>query len=257
MNPARVARWWWVQVLAAGTAVFAGGCASIPFDQTVPSNQPSQVVQSDDDDESLLIAQLRSDLNRYNNREISRRPSVTPSTSSASARDSQFADRARALFAPLSGTALRMPVVGINPRDLSNSWHDPRDGGVRLHKGIDIFAKKGTEIVAVSDGIISYIGDQPKGGHCLWLTTESGASFYYAHLDRWAPGLYEGMEVQSGDLLGYVGNTGNAKTTPSHLHFGISQNDDMVNPYPLLARSAPSMHARLHVTLTGGSLATR
>ncbi len=107
-------------------------------------------------------------------------------------------------------------------------------------------------MVAVADGIISYIGDQPKGGHCLWLTTESGASFYYAHLDRWAPGLYEGMEVQSGDLLGFVGNTGNALHTPSHLHFGINQNDEMVNPYPLLARATPTQHARLHVELGGG-----
>jgi murein DD-endopeptidase MepM/ murein hydrolase activator NlpD len=257
MNPARVARWWWVQLLAAATALFTSGCASIPFDQTASPSQPSQVTQSDDDDESQLIAQLRSDLNRYNNREIARKPALNPAAANAGVRDSQFADRARALFAPLSGSSLRMPVVGLNPHNLSDSWHDPRDGGSRLHKGIDIFAKKGTEVVAVSDGIISYIGDQPKGGHCLWLTTENGASFYYAHLDRWAPGLYEGMEVQSGDLLGFVGNTGNAKTTPSHLHFGISQNDEMVNPYPLLAHSAPTQHARVHVTLTGGSLATR
>ena len=85
--------------------------------------------------------------------------------------------------------------------------------------------------------MISYLGEQPKGGNCLWLTTENGASFYYAHLDRWAPGLYEGMEVRSGELLGYVGNTGNAKYTPSHLHFGVNENDEMVNPYPILSRA--------------------
>jgi murein DD-endopeptidase MepM/ murein hydrolase activator NlpD len=145
-----------------------------------------------------------------------------------------------------------MPVVGIRVHDLSDSWHDPRDGGSRLHKGIDIFAPRGTEVVAVTDGIISYIGDQPKGGHCLWLTTENGSSFFYAHLERWAPGLYEGMEVQGGDLLGYVGKTGNAARTPTHLHFGINQNDEMINPYPLLARAALSLHARLHVELGGG-----
>ena len=65
------------------------------------------------------------------------------------------------------------------------------------------------------------------------------------------------MEVQAGDLLGYVGNTGNAKNTPSHLHFGINQNDEMVNPYPLLAKAAPIQHARVHVSLTGGPVATR
>ncbi|MDQ6799635.1 MAG: M23 family metallopeptidase [Acidobacteriota bacterium] len=213
------------------------------------SRQPV-ITQSDDDDWDQLNAQLRADLNRYNSREIVRKPTIAPNATNARARDKEFADRARALFAPLA--ALRIPVVGVTQRDLSDSWHDPRDGGARVHKGIDIFAPRGREIVAVADGILSYIGDQPKGGHCLWLTTESGTSFYYAHLDRWAPGLYEGMEVQSGDLLGFVGNTGNAVHTPSHLHFGINQNDDMVNPYPLLTRALPTQHAHAHVELGGG-----
>lgn len=212
---------------------------------------------SDEDDWSHLVAQLRADLNRYNSREISRHPRIAPTTTTARTRDREFADRAKALFAPLSGMALRMPVVGVRNRDLDDSWHAPRDGGDRLHTGIDIFATKGTELVAVADGIVSYIGEQPKGGRCLWLTTENGASFYYAHLDRWAAGLYEGMEVQAGDLLGYVGNTGNALHTPSHLHFGVNQNDEMVNPYPLLSRATPALHARAHVQLSGGPVATR
>jgi murein DD-endopeptidase MepM/ murein hydrolase activator NlpD len=235
-----------------GSALLLSSCASIPFDRTAePASKPSvAVVQSDDDDWDQLNAQLRADLNRYNSREIVRKPTIAPSATTARARDKEFADRARALFAPIS--ALRMPVVGVRARDLSDSWHDPRDGGARVHKGIDIFAPRGREIVAATDGIISFIGDQPKGGHCLWLTTESGTAFYYAHLDRWAPGLYEGMEVQAGDLLGFVGNTGNAKNTPSHLHFGINQNDEMVNPYPLLTRATPTQHAHAHVELGGG-----
>lgn len=246
-------------VVGCVLALALSGCASIPFDRTA---QPAPAtaaasLPSDDDDWSQVIAQLRADLNRYNSREIARKPTIAPSTTTTQQRNREFADRAKALFTPLSAASMRMPVVGIRSFNLSDSWHDPRDGGVRLHKGIDIFAPRGTEIVAVVDGIISYIGDQPKGGHCLWLTTESGASFYYAHLDRWAAGLYEGMEVQSGDLLGYVGNTGNAKYTPSHLHFGVSQNDEMVNPYPLLSRATPIQHARVHVSLTGGPVATR
>jgi peptidoglycan LD-endopeptidase LytH len=237
-------------------ALFLGGCASIPLAST-PAPPAAAVTLADDDDWSQVIAQLRADLSRYNSREIARKPTIAPSTTTTQQRNREFADRAKALFAPLSSMALRMPVVGIRSYDLDDSWHAPRDGGNRLHKGIDIFAPRGTEIVAVADGIISYIGDQPKGGHCLWLTTESGASFYYAHLDRWAAGLYEGMEVQAGDLLGYVGNTGNAKYTPAHLHFGVNQNDEMVNPYPLLARATPIQHARVHVSLTGGSVSTR
>ena len=249
--------------LGAVVGVFAltlSGCASLPFSPAAkpePAPTAAASLLSDDDDWSQVVAQLRADLNRYNSREIVRKPTIAPSTSSAQARNREFSERANALFAPLSGSALRMPVVGVRNRDLSDSWHDPRDGGARLHKGIDIFAPKGTEVVAVVDGIVSFIGDQPKGGHCLWLTTENGSSFYYAHLDRWAAGLYEGMEVQSGDLLGYVGNTGNAKYTPSHLHFGVNQNDEMVNPFPLLTKATPVQHARVHVSLTGGPVATR
>jgi murein DD-endopeptidase MepM/ murein hydrolase activator NlpD len=220
------------------------------------SSAPPPIVHSDDDDFSQLIAQMRSDLNRYTSREIARKPTIAPTTQTAKARDREFANRASALFAPLSKLNLRMPVVGVRPMELDDSWHAPRDGGVRVHKGIDIFARRGTEVIAVTDGIISYIGDQPKGGHCIWLTTEGGASFYYAHLDRWAPGIYEGMEVQSGDLLGFVGNTGNAVSTPPHLHFGIDQNDEMVNPYPILTHAIPTQTAKVHVEL-GGGIGTR
>jgi murein DD-endopeptidase MepM/ murein hydrolase activator NlpD len=193
---------------------------------------------SDEDDFSQLVAQLRSDLNRSNKRDSDRAPKPAAATASAARpRDTDFAERARALFAPLNGTALQMPVVGVRNFDLDDSWGAPRDGGKRPHRGIDIFAPRGTPVIAVTEGVISYIGDQPKGGHCLWLTTESGTSFYYAHLERWAAGMYEGMEVRRGDVLGYVGNTGNAISTPPHLHFGINQNDEMVNPYPILAKA--------------------
>jgi len=253
---ARFARRWWDgrnELLAVVFAsLFAAGCASLPsLIPTTSTPAPAPIVHSDDDDFSQLIAQMRADLNRYNSRELASKP-ASPSAQTAKARDREFQERARALFAPLSNGALRMPVVGVNPLDLDDSWHAPRDGGSRLHKGIDIFARRGTEVVAVTDGIISYIGDQPKGGHCIWLTTENGKSFYYAHLDHWASGIYEGMEVQSGDLLGYVGNTGNAITTPPHLHFQISENDESVNPFPILSHAIPTKSAHAHVELGGG-----
>jgi peptidoglycan LD-endopeptidase LytH len=251
------ARSGWVSASAlALSCTLLAGCASLPAigRQVAPPAEPEKqgLLSADDDDYGQLVAQLRADLNRYNSREIVRKPTVVPETQSAKTRDREFAARAQALFAPLNGRGLRMPVVGVSARDLDDSWHAPRDGGSRVHKGIDIFAPKGTEVIAVADGIVSFIGDQRLGGHCVWLSTESGASFYYAHLDRWAPGLYEGMEVQAGDLLGYVGNTGNAKFTPSHLHFGVNQSDEMVNPFPLLKAAVPVQHARLHVELSGG-----
>jgi murein DD-endopeptidase MepM/ murein hydrolase activator NlpD len=211
---------------------------------------------SEDDDFTQLIAQMRSDLNRQASRQVEKKPTMTATAETKKQRDTEFAARAKALFAPLNGTTLLMPVVGVRPYELENSWGNPRDGGKRKHKGIDIFAPKGTGIVAVADGIVSYIGEQPKGGNCLWLTTESGASFYYAHLDRWATGLYEGMEVRSGELLGFVGNTGNAKYTPSHLHFAVNENDEMVNPFPILTHAAVVQHARVAVE-SGGAMGTR
>jgi len=228
------------------------GCASsLPATAvSAPSAAAKAQLPSDDDDFSQLVAQLRIDLNRNKARDTAKVPALAAQVAPSKPRDLQFAERAKALFAPLS--ALRMPVVGLTPHDLEDSWGAPRDGGTRSHQGIDIFAPRGTELIAVADGVVSYIGDQPKGGHCLWLTTENGASFYYAHLDRWAPGLYEGMEVQSGDLLGFVGNTGNAIHTPCHLHFGVHEDDHPVNPYPLLRNSIPTRHAHIHTASSGG-----
>jgi len=238
--------------------LFLTGCASIATDATpAEPAHTSAAMSSEDDDWSQLKTQMRIDLNRYNSREIARTPLTTAPPATAQMRDSEFGARAQALFAPLSKLSLRVPVVGVRTSSLDDSWHAPRDGGARVHKGIDIFAPKGSEVVAVVDGVISFIGDQKLGGHCIWLTTENGASFYYAHLDRWAAGLYEGEEVQAGDLIGYVGNTGNAKYTPSHLHFGINQNDEMVNPYPVLTHAVPTLHAHVHTTLSGGPVATR
>jgi peptidoglycan LD-endopeptidase LytH len=258
MVESRARSGWASSITLLGLLFSLSSCATLPFIRTAePAEAPSapQLAASDEDDFSDLVAQLRTDLSRYNAREAERKASAAPAhptSASKGQRDREFAERANALFAPLGGLTIRMPVVGISTRQLDDSWHAPRDGGVRQHKGIDIFAPKGTEVVAVADGVISFIGDQRLGGHCIWLTTENGASFYYAHLDRWAAGLYEGMLVQSGDLLGYVGNSGNAISTPSHLHFGVNQNDEMVNPYPILTKAAPTQHAHVHVELGGG-----
>jgi murein DD-endopeptidase MepM/ murein hydrolase activator NlpD len=248
------ARSGWVGRLALLSALLClTACSTATIVAPVAAaSAPAAQAASDDDDFSQLIAQLRADLNRHNSRVVSKQPTLTPSATTAKERNKEFADRAKALFAPLNGRGLRMPVVGVRPVDISDSWGYPRDGGRRKHRGIDIFAAKGTPIVAVMDGIISYIGDQPKGGHCLWLTTEAGASFYYAHLDRWAAGLYEGMEVKSGDLLGYVGNTGNAVSTPPHLHFAVNENDEVVNPYPILTKATYVARAQVRVELGGG-----
>ena len=244
-----------VGVLVASLVFLSACSSSSPAPVTVATTVPPAAAN---DDFSDLIATLSADLHRSSARTGAAKPKVAAAAPAESKRqrDRAFADRAKALFAPLNGTALQMPVVGITPGHLSDSWGNPRDGGRRSHKGIDIFAPKGTPVVAVQDGVITYIGEQSKGGLCLWLSTESGASFYYAHLDRWASGLYEGMEVRSGDLLGYVGNTGNARTTPPHLHFQVSENDRTVNPYPILTRASVVRRARV-ATESASALGTR
>jgi murein DD-endopeptidase MepM/ murein hydrolase activator NlpD len=121
--------------------------------------------------------------------------------------------------------AVVCPVFG--PVAFVNDWHAPRSGG-RLHLGTDMFATYGTPLLAVVDGTIRWDNDD-LGGTGIWLTGDDGVSYYYAHLSK-----YEGFprRVAKGDLIGYVGDSGNAKGGPAHLHFGIQSGGQMVNPFP-------------------------
>ena len=126
------------------------------------------------------------------------------------------------------------PIVWPYSVPLINSWGFPRSGG-RRHEGIDIFAPAGTPLVAAERGIVTKIGNGTLGGLRLWLRGESGTDWYYAHLSAFADGLSENQVVEVGELIGYVGNTGNAVGTPPHLHMQIHPNGgDPVNPYHLL-----------------------
>ncbi len=130
------------------------------------------------------------------------------------------------------------PIAGPYSVPLINSFGYPRMPGTpdaHAHEGIDIFAPRGTPLVATERGVVGRVGVGRLGGLKLWLRGESGADWYYAHLDGFAPGLYNGQIVEAGELLGYVGNTGNAVGTPPHLHLEIHPNGGAaVNPYPLL-----------------------
>lgn len=125
---------------------------------------------------------------------------------------------------------LGFPVQGRGERDIGSRFGAPRDGGRRGHHGIDIFAPRGTPVVAARAGRVSRVQTTPIGGHVVWLRDDRGNSLYYAHLDRQA--VTEGMEVTPGDTLGFVGNSGNARTTPPHLHFGVyRRGSGPVDPY--------------------------
>ena len=139
---------------------------------------------------------------------------------------------------------LAVPVAGVGRAQVSDSWGDPRGGG-RGHKGTDIMAPAGTPVVATAPGTIEKLFESRLGGTTLYQRSPDGRwTFYYAHLQRYAPGIREGLKVKAGDLLGYVGDTGAGSGGKFHLHFSVArlqpeqkwyQGAD-VNPYPLLAR---------------------
>ncbi len=106
------------------------------------------------------------------------------------------------------------------------------------HEGTDIFALSGTPVVAVVDGVVEKVGTAPLGGIKLWLRSPGDNwTYYYAHLSGYGPGIANGARVKKGDVLGFVGNTGNARGTPPHLHFETHvPSGAPINPYPILLR---------------------
>ncbi|HKM36206.1 MAG TPA: M23 family metallopeptidase [Thiopseudomonas sp.] len=133
-----------------------------------------------------------------------------------------------------TGGSLPFPVEGAAQHDIGSRFGVARDGGARQHHGVDIFAKKGTPVTAVVTGR-ARTGTGGIGGNHVWLSGGmfgvGGTRYYYAHLDSFA--IASGDTVKQGDVLGYVGNTGNARTTPPHLHFGIYSGGP-VDPAPFL-----------------------
>lgn len=124
---------------------------------------------------------------------------------------------------------LGFPIAAGVKSNIGSVWGDNRDEGIRKHEGIDIFAKKGSDVVAVADGSVSSISNSGLGGKVIWLSPQHQAfSVYYAHLDTQL--VTPGTHVRKGQRIGTVGNTGNAKFTPSHLHFGIYTHRGAVDP---------------------------
>ncbi len=151
-----------------------------------------------------------------------------------------------AVLAALRAMKLLMPVQGIEPAQLSDTYADARGTG-RLHDAIDIMAPTGRPVRAVADGRIVKLFTSVPGGLTLYqFDKDEQVAFYYAHLDRYADGITEGQPVKRGEVIGYVGWTGNANEAAPHLHFAIFVLDadkkwwkgTAVNPYPLLRRAA-------------------
>lgn len=138
--------------------------------------------------------------------------------------------------------SLPVPVDGVAPARLVNSWGDSRDGG-RRHQGIDILAPRGTPVRSVTAGVIESKGMRGLGGRIVNIIGPGGYRHYYAHLEDWGPQA-PGEWVQQGEIIGYVGNSGNAAVSPPHLHYGIyTPSGQAINPYPLLRGNKTSQTA--------------
>ena len=127
--------------------------------------------------------------------------------------------------------SLPSPLPG---QQLTDTWGGARSAG-RSHEGIDIFAKRNAPIQATTHGVITRIGDDRLGGRVVVIVGPGGAGHYYAHLEDYAD-ISINDWVEAGDIIGYVGDSGNAKGTPPHVHYGIYIDGSAVNPYPLLIK---------------------
>jgi hypothetical protein len=153
-----------------------------------------------------------------------------------------------------AGPSLAFPVEGRDSRAVRSFWGADRDAGARSHQGIDVFAPRGTPVLAGADGV-AWAGENRLGGTVVFLRDPSrGQSLYYAHLDRHA--VATGQRVRVGDTVGFVGNTGNARTTAPHLHFGVyRRGEGAIDPFPFVDTRVARAGAPGRDTLLVGRLA--
>jgi peptidoglycan LD-endopeptidase LytH len=139
---------------------------------------------------------------------------------------------------------LLMPVEGVRVARIADTYGAGRDGG-RRHEGQDVFAPRGTPVVAATSGIVYELSSRFRGGRSVMVLGPGGRRYFYSHLDAYAPTLREGQWLEIGAPIGYVGNDGNAATTPPHLHFGAYDFDPATcrfrafDPLPMLVDRLP------------------
>ena len=140
-------------------------------------------------------------------------------------------------------SGLAIPVTGVKADQLTDTYDAARGSG-RRHDAIDIMAAEGTPVIAAADGKVEKLFNSVRGGITIYVRSpDQKWQYYYAHLQRYAPGLHEGQDVKRGQVIGLVGHTGDASAAGPHLHFAINSmgpgdrwwNGTPINPYPLLA----------------------
>lgn len=195
-----------------------GGRLFVDLFRIVPDAQPDRVASLADDETSLTY-----DVERDGEYVLRVQPELL--------RSGRFTITQRTL------ASLPFPISGATARAVRSGFGVARDAGAREHEGIDIFMPRGTPVVAVVDGTAEQ-STNALGGNVVWLSRGfTGPRYYYAHLDRWA--ITGTSRVRAGDVLGYVGNTGNARTTSPHLHFGIYDRG-AIDPLPFVGADDPS-----------------
>lgn len=146
----------------------------------------------------------------------------------------------------LNERELMVPVEGVEPRGIPDTYWQARDAGARAHQALDILAPRGTPVLAADSGTVLRLVTNSLGGITIYATDpEKRFVFYYAHLDHYAKGLVEGKPVAQGEVIGYVGTTGNAPKNTPHLHFQVMRfvdarqwwNGPPFDPRPYLVRS--------------------
>jgi murein DD-endopeptidase MepM/ murein hydrolase activator NlpD len=140
-------------------------------------------------------------------------------------------------------SGLAIPVAGVKPDQLSDTYDDARGQG-RRHDAIDIMAAEGTPVIAAADGTVEKLFNSVRGGMTIYVRSpDQKWVYYYAHLSAYAPGLHEGQQVKRGQVIAQVGHTGDAGAAGPHLHFAVNSmapgerwwHGTPINPYPLLA----------------------
>lgn len=198
-----------------------------------------------------LMTRTRADAPAPPARTVVERPAIEPTiqapppsagTPQAVAPSSVPAPIAPTTPALPSPAGLIVPVQGMVAAQLSDTYTATRSEG-RTHEAIDIMAPRGTPVLAVADGTVEKLFDSKQGGLTLYQFEPSGKfAYYYAHLDRYEPGVIEGKALRQGEVIGYVGSTGNANPEGPHLHFAVFVlgperqwwKGTAINPYPLL-----------------------
>ena len=210
----------------------------------------------------LMVAALAACSQRAPFRTVTSVPATTTTAAASGTKTTKVSDGAVTQTSAAATTELAMsdaallahvgslyfPVAGMDSTRLDDSYDAGRDGGVRRHNAIDIMAPRGAAVLAVQDGRILRLSNNPKGGITVYATDlEEQFVYYYAHLDRYHARMYNGKPLMRGDTIGYVGTTGNSPPNLPHLHFQVMRMPSdkrsystgaPVNPFPLLRTTA-------------------